>query len=93
MDGRGSDGTAPPPFVKAQTLTFEQALRSVGIDAAYAIGADDLRGHLEPGTYGDVTILDGDMAVASPDELRELRVVATVVGGRIVFCDDPTLCG
>ena len=93
MDGRGSDGTEAPPFVEAQTLSFEQALRSVTIDAAYAIGADDLRGHLTPGTYGDVTILGGDMAGASPDELRQLRVVATIVGGEILFCDKPALCG
>lgn len=92
MDGQGTDGTEPPPFIEAQTLTFEQALRSVTIDAAYAIGADDTRGHLAPRTYGDVTILDGNMAGASPDELRRLRVVATIVGGEILFCDERPLC-
>jgi predicted amidohydrolase YtcJ len=92
MDGKGTDSTEAPPFIKDQTLTFEQALRSVNIDAAYAIGADDLRGHLTAGTYGDVTILDGDMAGASPDELRRLRVVATIVGGEILFCDRQPLC-
>ena len=92
MDGKGTDGTEPPPFIEAQTLTFEHALRSVTIDAAYAIGADDLRGRLTTGTYGDVTILDSDMAGASPDELRRLRVVATIVGGEILFCDEQPLC-
>jgi predicted amidohydrolase YtcJ len=93
MDGMGSDGTEAPPFIEAQTLTFEQALRSVTTDAAYAIGADDLRGHLAPGTYGDVTVLSGDMTGASPDNLRQLSVVATIVGGKILFCDEPSLCG
>jgi predicted amidohydrolase YtcJ len=92
MDGKGSNGTDAPPFIEAQTLTFEHSLRSVTIDAAYAIRADDLRGHLAPGSYGDVTILKGDMEGASPDELRQLTVVATIVGGKILFCDEPTLC-
>ena len=93
MDGKGTDGTEAPPFIEDQTLTFEQALRSVTIDAAYAIGGDDLRGRLTTGTYGDVTILDGDMAGASPDELRQLSIVATIVGGKILFCDEPAFCG
>jgi predicted amidohydrolase YtcJ len=93
MDGRGVDGTDAPSFVAAQTLTFEQALNAVTIDAAYAIRADDLRGHLAPGTYGDVTVLSGDMAGIPPDELRQLSVVATIVGGEILFCDEPGLCG
>jgi len=93
IDGRGSDGTVAPPSVAAQTLTFDQALRSVTIDAAYAIQADDLRGHLAPGTYGDVTILSSDMAGAMPDAIRDLRVMATIVGGRILFCNEQTLCG
>jgi predicted amidohydrolase YtcJ len=93
MDGRGSDGTEPPPFVEAQALTFEQALRSVTIDAAYAIGADDQRGHLAAGSYGDVTILGGEMATESPGELRQMSVVATIVGGEVMFCDEPAFCG
>jgi predicted amidohydrolase YtcJ len=93
MDGRGSDGTKPPSFVEAQTLTFEQALRSVTIDAAYALGADDLRGHLAAGSFGDVTILSNDMDGASPDELRQLKVVATIVGGESMFCGEPAFCG
>jgi predicted amidohydrolase YtcJ len=88
MDGRGSDGTVAPPSVAAQTLTFEQALRSVTLDAAYAIRADDLRGHLAPGTYGDITILDGDMAGATPDAIRDLSVTATIVGGRVLFSQE-----
>ena len=92
MDGQGTDGTEAPPFIEDQTLTFEQALRSVTIDAAYAIGAGDLRGRLTTGTYGDVTILDGEMAGASPDELRRRRVVATIVGGEILFCDEQPFC-
>jgi hypothetical protein len=33
------------------------------------------------------------MTGASPDNLRQLSVVATIVGGKILFCDEPSLCG
>jgi hypothetical protein len=33
------------------------------------------------------------MAGASPDELRQLSIVATIVGGKILFCDEPAFCG
>jgi predicted amidohydrolase YtcJ len=93
MDGMGSDGSQAPPPVAAQTLTYEQALRSVTIDAAYAIRAEDLRGHLAVGTYGDVTIVSGDMSTATPDAIREMSVVATIVGGKVRFCAEPAVCG
>jgi hypothetical protein len=93
MDGRGANGSEAPPFVMAQTLTYEQALRAVTIDAAFAIGADDLRGHLAPGTYGDLTILSGEMEGATPDEIRDMSVVATILGGKIVFCAESAICG
>ena len=40
-----------------QLLTAEQGLRAVTVDAAYALGDETRRGHLAPGTLGDVTIL------------------------------------
>jgi hypothetical protein len=33
------------------------------------------------------------MAGATPDAIRDLRVVATIVGGQILVCDEPGLCG
>ena len=44
-----------------QLLTAEQGLRAVTLDAAYALGDEARRGHLAPGTLGDVTILCGDV--------------------------------
>ena len=81
MDGRGRANPETPAWVADQLLTAEQGLRAVTVDAAYALGDETRRGHLAPGTLGDVTILSGDVTDATPDEIRAMTVIATIVGG------------
>lgn len=63
------------------------------IDAAHALGDEARRGHLAPGTLGDVTILSGDVRTATPDEIRAMSVVASIVDGAIALCSDDEVCG
>ena len=63
------------------------------VDAAYALGDEMRRGHLASGTLGDVTILSGDVTSATPNEIRALEVVATIVNGIVVYCSDTEVCG
>ncbi len=59
MDGRVRSSPETPPWLLDQLLTADQGLRAVTADAAYALGDEARRGHLAPGTLGDVTILSG----------------------------------
>ncbi|MBA2634392.1 MAG: amidohydrolase family protein [Chloroflexi bacterium] len=93
MDGRGRANPETPAWVLDQLLTAEQGLRAVTVDAAYALGDEARRGHLAPGTLGDVTILSGDVTAATPDEIRAMTVIATIVGGIPAYCSDTELCG
>ncbi|MEO7294734.1 MAG: amidohydrolase family protein [Candidatus Limnocylindria bacterium] len=92
MDGRGRVYPDTPDWVADQLLTAEQGLRAVTMDAAYALGDETRRGHLAPGTLGDVTILSGDVLGATPDEIRAMTVIATIVGGTPAYCDEPEMC-
>jgi len=93
MDGRGRANPDIPAWVLDQLLTAEQGLRAVTLDAAWALGDETRRGHLAPGAVGDVTILSGDVLDATPDEIRAMEVIVTIVGGHVVYCADPELCG
>jgi predicted amidohydrolase YtcJ len=93
MDGRVRTSPDPPAWSVDQLLTAEQGLRAVTVDAAWAIGDESRRGHLAPGTMGDVTIVSGDIATSTPDEIRALEVVATIVGGNVAYCSDAAVCG
>ena len=93
MDGRGRSNPQIPEWVLDQLLTAEQGLRAVTLDAAYVLGDESRRGHLVPGTLGDITILSGDVTDATPDEIRSMTVVGTIVGGNVAYCADPAVCG
>jgi predicted amidohydrolase YtcJ len=92
MDGKQRMNPDMPAWLLDQTFTAEQGLRAVTLDAAWALGDDTRRGHLVPGTLGDLTILSGDVTTATPDEIRAMDVIATIVGGIPVFCSDPAIC-
>jgi predicted amidohydrolase YtcJ len=42
-------------------------------------------GVLRPGMQADVAILDQDLTAIAPAAIKDAKVVATVVGGRVVF--------
>jgi predicted amidohydrolase YtcJ len=92
MDGRGLANPQTPEWVLLQLLTAEQGLRAVTVDAAWVLRDEARRGHLALGTLGDVTILSGDVTTATPDEIRAMKVLATIVNGLTAFCSDPEVC-
>jgi len=92
MDGRTRSNPETPPWLLDQPLTAEQGLRTVTRDAAYALGDEARRGHLAPGTLGDITILSGDVTATTPAEIRAMTVIATIVAGLPAYCADPKTC-
>jgi predicted amidohydrolase YtcJ len=66
-----------------ERISIPQALHAVTLGAAYLLGQDDKKGSITPGKLADFTVLDRDpLAVMSPDELRSIKVLATVMGGK-----------
>jgi predicted amidohydrolase YtcJ len=92
MDGRGRVNPETPPWALQQLVTPDQVLASLTTGAAYALHDEANRGRLATGMYGDVTILDRDITVGTPDEIRSTSVVATIVGGVSVYCADEAFC-
>ncbi len=92
MDGRGRAYPATPAWMRNQLLTADEGLRAMTTEAAWALGDEARRGHLAPGTLGDVTILSGDVTAGTPAEIRAITTVATIVGGRPAWCAEPETC-
>ena len=93
MDGRGRVYPDTPEWILDQLLIAEEGLRALTVDAAWALGDEANRGHLAAGTNGDVTILSGDVTSGTPDEIRAVDVIATIVDGAVAYCADPAVCG
>jgi predicted amidohydrolase YtcJ len=65
-----------------QRLTLEQALHAVCVAPAWLSHEERARGTLVPGRYADLVVLDRDPFACEAEELREVQVVATMLGGR-----------
>jgi predicted amidohydrolase YtcJ len=65
-----------------QRLTLEQALHAVCVAPARLSHDERARGTLLPGRYADLVVLDRDPFARGLEELREVQVVATMLGGR-----------
>jgi len=72
---------ATAPWTPAQRLTRTEALRGFTAGAAQAAFAEGRRGAIREGLDADATLLGGDLLAVPVDELRELPVLGTIVGG------------
>jgi hypothetical protein len=64
-----------------QALTVEQALDATTVAPAWLARDERSRGKLVPGYLADLVVLDRDPLACEPEELPDMRVVATMVGG------------
>jgi predicted amidohydrolase YtcJ len=78
-----------PAWRPEQRLGIEEALRAATVNPAWLSRDERRRGKLLPGYQADLVVLDRDPVACEPEELRELQVVATMVGGRWVHNPPP----
>jgi predicted amidohydrolase YtcJ len=71
--------------IEASSITLEEAIRCYTLNAAYASFEEGLKGSLEPGKLADVTVLSEDLASIDPDDIKEVRVGLTMVGGKVEY--------
>ncbi|MBI5685498.1 MAG: amidohydrolase [Verrucomicrobia bacterium] len=69
----------------AQKLSRLDALRAVTLWAAWLSFDEDKLGSLEPGKLADLAVIDRDYLTCPEDEIRKIKVLRTVVGGKTVF--------
>jgi len=74
-----------------QSMTVEEALRAYTTTATYAGFQEDRVGALEPGKLADLVILDRDPLGIPPDQLGQVAVTHTIVGGRVVWSGEVSL--
>ncbi|MBA2293685.1 MAG: amidohydrolase family protein, partial [Actinobacteria bacterium] len=78
-----------PAWRPEEALTVEQALHASIVTPAWLSGDERRRGKLLPGYLADLVVLDRDPLTVPPDELPDVRVVSTMVGGRWVHEPPP----
>lgn len=82
---RTLDDKNPDGWIPEQKITVEQALRAYTTNAAYSSFDEDIKGSLEKGKLADFVVLDKDIFTVSPETIRDVQVLRTVVGGKTVY--------
>ncbi len=79
-DGRPAGGWLPH-----ERLALNDALAGYTSGSAWAAHEDAIKGTLEPGMLADVVVLDRDLVAVPASEIVSTSVMATIVGGRLVY--------
>jgi hypothetical protein len=82
---RTLDGKNPDGWVPQEKISVEEALRAYTAGNAYGVFAEDRRGKLAPGYLADLVLIDRDLTRIPPEEIEGAAIMATVVGGRVVY--------
>ena len=79
------DGKNPDGWVPKQKITLEEAIRAYTTGAAYAEFSEKEKGSVTVGKLADVIVLDSDLFALAPERIKDVKVVGTIVGGRVVY--------
>ncbi len=64
-----------------ETITVDDAIKAVTINAAWQIFEEDTRGSLEVGKLADFTVLSGNLKKIPPQEWKSIEIVGTYLAG------------
>lgn len=75
----------PGGWFPEQKLTVPETIEAYTLGSAYAEFQEYEKGSLTPGKLADLVLLSDDIFTIAPEKIRDVRVLKTVVGGKVVF--------
>jgi predicted amidohydrolase YtcJ len=81
VTGKMAGGTK----VIKQTISREDALIAYTRKNAYFVFQENNLGSIAPGKLADIVVLDRDYLTIPADQIREIKPVMTMLGGRVVY--------
>lgn len=85
---RTLDDKNPNGWIPEQKITVEEAVRAYTYGSAYAEFQETVKGTIAVGKLADFVILSDDIFSINPVEIRNVKVLRTVVDGNVVYQAD-----
>ncbi len=79
------DGKNPNGWFPEQKLSVAEAIEAYTMGSAYAEFQENEKGSITPGKLADIVLLSEDIFSISPEKIRDVGVLKTFVGGKLVF--------
>jgi len=76
------------PLSEDKGLSRHEVLRAITMNASYELHQDESTGSLETGKLADMIVLDRNFFDIPAAEIADIKVLQTVVGGRVVYQSD-----
>jgi len=80
LDGKHANGWVPE-----QKISVAEAVRAYTIGSAFAEFQEQEKGTIAPGRLADLVILSGDIFAIDPKEIENVKVMMTIMDGRVVY--------
>jgi predicted amidohydrolase YtcJ len=71
-----------------QAIPVKEALRLYTVNGAYASFEENIKGSIAPGKLADMVVLDRDIFSIPTEEIKDIQVEMTIVGGEVVYQND-----
>ena len=72
-------------FGASERLTIAEAVRAYTFGSNYAVGEEKRKGTLARGFLADFVVLSDDLLATADENIRDVTIGATVIGGKIVY--------
>lgn len=82
---RTLDGKNPNGWVPEQKISVEETVRAYTAGSAFAEFQENEKGTITTGKLADIVILSRDIFRIDPKEIENVKVVMTIMDGRIVY--------
>ncbi len=79
------DGKNPNGWFPEQKLTVAETIEAYTMGSAYAEFQENEKGSITAGKLADMVLLNEDIFSIAPEKIRDVRVLKTFVGGRLIF--------
>src|SRR5438128_1390811 len=82
---RTLDGKHPNGWIPEQKTSVEAAVRAYTVGSAFAEFQENEKGTITPGKLADIVILARDIFKIDPKEIEKVKVVMTIMDGRVIY--------
>lgn len=85
VTGKDFQGLPEEGWHKEKLLTLDEAIRCYTELSAYASFDEKQKGKLAVGYLADITVMEDDLFMMEPDDLKDAKVYMTIMGGTITY--------